>query len=498
VEIQTLIYIALFVFWILSKVASAKKTQKEVRPPPPPPRPRSETIIREARQITRDLGQLAKDMEAASPELSPEVRAQTQVVFERYLRAEAQRLRPVLEAAVEAEQEYVGAMDGVESELHDARALLSFYHDLLQAARSYTRLRGRAEFAPPRDVADRLVEEFHQPFGRFADSERLELALGPPLPLVQEAPSDRSTRGVIATFYVPPTVNFDLLEWSQVGEEMGYYLTSALPGIHEEIHESLELQTSPGPAGYDMDGLARLLFASWLGQAVRDSVGALLLGPSYVRAVALLDANPEEVRWVTTVHYTQEGIDPTTPPHVRVHLAAQWLERMGQADEAGEIRREWDGKHGSPDVLHLPNADLSLAPLLTSMSVLLDRLFDLELNALAGRRLSQLPGLADWNQYQRDALDARQSFLAGQPARGAARALVAGAIDAAIEERERTATIRDSLYQSIQKHPSRRRAAPGKKVARPVTAAKLATRPSARDFAEALILGEVLLEPRSR
>ncbi len=89
-DVSTLIYLALFVFWILSRIASMKKTPEEAGPPPPP---RAETIAREARQVAQNLGQLEKEIEAASPELDPEVRAQTEFVFERYLRAEAERLR---------------------------------------------------------------------------------------------------------------------------------------------------------------------------------------------------------------------------------------------------------------------------------------------------------------------------------------------------------------------------------------------------------------------
>jgi hypothetical protein len=493
VEIQTLIYIALFVFWILSRITSAKKTQEEVGPPPPP---RRETVIQQARQIAQDLGHLEADIEAARPQLDPEVLAQTEFVFERYLRKEAQRLHGVIEETLETEDEW--AVDNIAAELGDARALLSFFDRLLQAGRSHTRLRRREEFAPPRRVADRLVEQFYEPFKRFADAERLELAMGPPLPVVQAAPIDRTARDAIATIYVPPSVNFDLLHWSLVGEEVGIYLALALPDIHEEIHESLELQTSPGPAGYDTESLARLLFASWSRQTVNDAIGALLLGPSYLRALAVLYANSETSSQVTTVYYTQEGFDPSTPAHVRVHLAARWLERMGYSGEAGEVRRAWDRKHESPEVLYLPNANLPLAPLLASMGLLVDRLFDLELHALGGRRLSQLPGLSNWNEHQRDAADGQKSLLAGNPARGSARALVAAAIDAALENRERTETIRESLYQSIHSQPARRRPARVKEAVPPIRAAKSSTRPSARDFAEALILGEILLEPRGK
>jgi hypothetical protein len=212
----------------------------------------------------------------------------------------------------------------------------------------------------------------------------------------------------------------------------------------------------------------------------------------------VLYADPENCSQVITVYTNQEGFHPATPAHVRVHLAARWLERMGYAGEAGEIRRAWDRKHGSPDVLHLPNADLPLAPLLSFMNSLVDQLFGLELHALGGRRLSQLPGLSDWSQHQRDAADARQSLPAGKPARGSARALVAAAIDAALEDRERTGAIRESLYQSTHSPPPRRRPARVKEAVPRIPAAKSSTHPSARDFAEALILGEILLEPRSR
>ncbi len=241
------------------------------------------------------------------------------------------------------------------------------------------------------------------------------------------------------------------------------------------------------------------LFASWMRQTFNDSVGALLLGPSYVRAVAMLHANPGSASQVTSVYYSQEGFGSAAPAHVRVHLAARWLDRMGHSGEAGEVRREWDRKHGSPDVLHLPNADLPLTPLLSAMSLLVDRLFDLELHAFAGRRLSQLPGLADWNQHQRDAVDARQSLLAGKPARGSARALVAAAIDAALRGSGTYGNHpRLPIFSPFTRRWLAHRASRAKQVVPPVSAGTSSTRPSTRDFAEALILGEILLEPRSR
>jgi hypothetical protein len=505
VDFGSFIALAMFVLWILSKLATSAKRDPEVgappRPPPPPPISRE----RQARRALQNLGQLEKEMEAALPQFDSKVREQTAFVFERSFRGEAERLGRVLGQALGDEGAELGTVaPGLAPELQNAQALLSSFRAMLQTARAYSGLRRRPDILRPQEVADRLAEDFYLPFQSFAESERLELTQGPPVPLVWDTSvDDRMLSSPLApgTIFVPRSVTVHVLHWSVFGQELGRYLSRAAPFLYEEIYESLELQTPVElELGSDSDALARLLFASSLGQILGDAVGALLFGPSYLRAVSVFTANPQIPSRVTSVYFSPDGTELVIPAHLRVHLSARWLERMGFSGEAGELCREWDERHGSPSVLFFPGTSggLPLPPLLSQTTFLLDQLFDLELRALAGTRLSQLPGLADWNLHQRHAFDARGSLLAGKPAAGSARALVAAAMEAVSGEPALGETVRAALYDSIHAPPPPARPPVARRTTKSPTP-PIATSwgpPSARDVAEALILGEILLRPR--
>jgi len=165
---------------------------------------------------------------------------------------------------------------------------------------------------------------------------------------------------------------------------------------------------------------------------------------------------------------------------------------MGYGAEASETRAEWDERHDAPQSLGFWGATTRLpaAPVLTSATALIDELYGLPLQAFGSTRLADVPGLSGWSAQEQDAAVAVSTFQAGETARGAPRALVAGAIDAALESPDAAATIHFALYRSLTGEIRREpKAAPS---APPGRRGRL----TGQEVAEALILEEILLDRR--
>ena len=491
-EFQTILYIVLFIIWLLSQLFKViKKAGRETEPNEPPPAPSLPFVpAHQAQSILKRLEELETNVDGTLAELDEPVRAQTSFLVGGDLLTEAARLRKAIEDAL-AKEEFPG-------ELERANQLLSHVQETLRAARTQSDWRRRAESRRSGAIADRLVEEFYTPFRSFAESKPLELAEPPPVAVARERPSDTRSPLVASTLYVPRTVTTDPRHWCLFAPELSYYLSGTAPTLYQEIYERLELGV-PERAD-DPEALSRVFFASWIVRFLGDSVGASFFGPAYLRALAHLSAQPRAPSRVTTVRLRGDGtVDAEAPMHVRVHLTSQWLEDMGYASEAGSLRRDWDEWHGSPETLSFVGAAGSLpaAPLLASMAALVGELFHLELDALGNRKLFNLPGLADWQVHARDESEAIDRLEAGERATGSARSLVAAAMEAAIGAPESAVPIATALYESVSLPP----AVPGARVRAPVVARRTgrARQPSsAREIAEALILAEVLLEPRRR
>jgi len=122
----------------------------------------------------------------------------------------------------------------------------------------------------------------------------------------------------------------------------------------------------------------------------------------------------------------------------------------------------------------------------------------LPLDALGKVRLAHVPTLAGWENHARQAKTAKVALLSGERASGSARAIVAAAIEAALERPEANATINAALYESLAPLPAQR---PVDIPPEPVGVSALPSRSpfaglTGRDYAEALILDEILLQRR--
>ena len=502
------VYLVFFALWLFSQIAAVAKknkarqqqaAQQQAATPPPPvpvapqPAPASQG---QGEGLLLSLNDLEQETEATLLEIDEKVRAQVSFLIDHDYRDKAQALRSELRN--ETSPEFARASQ-------ETQWLLSHYRGLLQTARVHSGIRQRRELQGPRIIADQIAAELDQP-------RNVANPLPPPVAMVWDvAASDRLRESALAdaTLFVPRTVLQDPSHWSLMAPEMARYLGASAPTLYQDIYEGLELGAAEAQVGNDPAALTPVLFASWIGRIVSDAMGALFFGPSYLLSIAQLYAQPAAPARVTSIVLNQDGTVHTEPPvHVRVHVTARWVTHMGYAAEATEIWREWDERHGSPDTFGFWGSMTSLpvAPVLAAASQLTDELFQLPLDAFGKVRLAHVPGLTGWESHARQATAAKAAFLAGERAQGSARAVVAGAIEAALASPEANTKIHAALYESLSTVHARapKPTAPtGKTKARARTAKPVGTgQPFAhltgRDVAEALILGEILLEPRAR
>ena len=505
------VYLVFFALWLFSQIAKVAKKNKErqqqaaqqqTATPPPPmpvaprPAPPSQGQQQRGEGLLLSLSDLEQEIEATLFEIDEKVRAQVSFLVDHDYRDEAQALKS--ELGNESSPEFARASQ-------ETQWLLSHYRGLLQTARVHSGIRQRRELQGPRVIADQVAAELDQP-------RNVGNPLPPPVAILWDvAAQDRLRESALAdaTLFVPRTVLQDPSHWSLMAPEMARYLGASAPTLYQDIYQGLELGAAEAQVENDPAALTRVLFASWIERIVSDAMGALFFGPSYLLSIAQLYAQPAGPARVTSIVLNQDGTVHTEPPvHVRVHVTARWVTRMGYAAEATEIWREWDERHGSPDTFGFWGSMTSLpvAPVLAAATQLTDELFQLPLDAFGKVRLAQVPGLAGWESHARQATSAKASLLAGERAQGTARAIVAGAIEAALASPETNTKIHAALYESLSTVHARATiptAPTGKTKARARTAKPVGTgQPFAhltgRDVAEALILGEILLEPRAR
>lgn len=516
------VYLAFFAFWLFSQIAAVRKRYQEkelqkeaarqqplpdatttktpAKPPPPIPSPAPVRTPAPSMGVgaglVGDLNDLRAEIDQTLPTLDERVRAQVSFLVDRDFRIKAEALARELDN--ESSPEFPRAAQ-------EAKWLSSHYRGVLQTARVHSSLRGRGELQGPRVIADSLTDELDQP-------RSVTHPLPPPVAIVWDVPAQdrlRDSALADATLFVPRTVVQDPSHWSLAAPELARYLSASAPELYQEIYRGLDLGAAEAQVGNDPRALTRVLYASWIGRVVADATGALWFGPAYLLSIAKLYAQPDAPARVTSIVLNRDGtVHPEPPVHVRVHVTARWLTRMGYASEAAAIRREWDEAHGSPEVLGFWGSMTSLPAdqVLDAAAELTDELFKLPLDALGSVRLAHVPGLAGWEAHAREASSAKTALLKGTTAKGSARALVAGAIEAALSSPGDNVKIHTALHDSLVAAPTRV-AAPVMKTsskaplhvgARPSPGASPFAHLTGRDVAEALIVGDILLERRAR
>jgi hypothetical protein len=516
---RILVYVVIAAFWLVSQLSTYLKRQQREKataqvPPPLPraasrrpasaPRPvvpaGASAVDKRARGIVESLDRFESRLATGLPELDERVRAQVMALVKTGYREEAERVRRSIESAV-SERNPIR----LQTESANAQRLLGNYQGLLKTAGGLSAARRKPDSLGARLVADRLLDEIDAPLRDFARVALLELPEAPPAAVVLDpTPNDplRSSPLAASTIFVPRSVTADPRTWSFVSQEIARYLSALAPGLDQEIWERLELRVTDAEIASSREAVAKLLFGSYRVRILGDAVGATLFGPSYARALAALYAEPQATSRVTIIYLNQDGtVYPEPPSHLRIHLVVAWLTQLGLGTEAEEVRRVWDEQHGYPSsfAFHGRMATIPADVVLDTTAGLMAALEELELQAFSSRTITALPGISDWSHHGRECSEATRRFLAGEPARGRARALIAAAIDAAIQAPDRFAAIRNALYRSVasvERFGAQAERASSRAGAPTSPKGALTFPLGRRELVEALILGEVLLEPR--
>jgi hypothetical protein len=504
VDPENIFYVILVVFWFLSQLSSLAKNKKPKtkRASTPKAAVPAAPIMPEqqARGVLESISRLESRLDQGFGEFDPRTRALATALIERDFRDEGRRVRDAIDRALSQKD-----ATRLHQEMENARDLVASCESALKAARQLSAARKTRETAQPLAVADRILDEVQAPLSAFAATSLLQ-AQGTlsPLAVILDPTADdpiRSSPLARSTIFVPRSVTVDPLHWSLVAHEVTRWVSGLAPGLYQEIYEGLSLDVGGADLTTDREALTRVLFGAYLFRLVGDGVGACLFGPTYLRVLARLYADPDQPSKITTIYLNQDGtVHPEPPAHLRVHATAAWLAEMGFPSEAEEVTRVWNETHGHPSsfAFFRSMGTVPAAVVLDTTTDLMAELHQLEIQRLAARSIPALPGLADGAPRRREWADAKASFLAGERAAGSARALVAAAMDAVLESPGSATAIRNALYESV----APRHAPPRVKratLAHPSAAGLRPSNPfqvSARELAEALILGEVLLTPR--
>jgi hypothetical protein len=351
-------------------------------------------------------------------------------------------------------------------------------------------------------AADRLADEMYQPLADFAARSSIELAIGPPIPVVWlpqgNEPLLRSSLGAVL-LPVPGAVRLQPWLWPSLGQSLGRYLQAAIPALRPELHEKLALDARDEPLTPGSPALARVLFGAWSETLLADFAGALLFGPSYLRMLVRTRSQDDPRAVMAIALDTNGALQPTPPAHVRVHLTGRWLTQMGEESTAPAIVQEWETAHDGPSLFYFSGrsglAPLAAAPLLGQLESITDRADVLGFASLARSELGDLPGLEGWNVLSGIADQVSRALARGLPRQAPARALLAGAAQAAWESPAAASDIALALRASLagEDAPGARRRAASRPAPRPRARSRQL---SVRRLTEALLLGDVLLARR--
>ena len=282
---------------------------------------------------------------------------------------------------------------------------------------------------------------------------------------------------------VPDDFDEDLLRWPAVAHEIAHVMFRDIPGLSQELHAMVPAQ--PGAPLAEVQGRKVVIsieraFAGWIEEIFADAVCMMLLGPAALHGMVQMFQSPARPLRVTAMSVAPGGrrLGEHPPQHLRVVLAAWFLERMGYLIEPEEIRRKWDRLHGTPKALHAPvDDDTYVAVPLVRFRVygqqLLERFYTSAFQSLAGYPLSAINGLEMSPGLWARARKESKKLLEGLPFRDDPRVVIAAAIEAAVHRPGAQARIAKGVRRAVvgigldsapieDVHYARRRRGPGK------------------------------------
>ena len=289
--------------------------------------------------------------------------------------------------------------------------------------------------------------------------------------------------------------------WPAIAHEIAHDFYVSLPGLEPELIDLLDLDsTQTGSITIGTETFNRYLYRIWVEEIFADAVGALMIGPAYLKAMIAIFRNPDAPENVLTLPISNDGqIDVHPPRHLRVHITGSFLHRQGFSGEVREMVRSWDQEHGQPEELTIgmrhQQQSVALAPLISLGESIADQLYNAQLQSLASHRLADVPGLDFSSMHVRRAEKAKPLLAAGRPVAFDARALIAAATEAALDNPDKLPQINKATRLSIVGIGTGERKARVRALATGSVVGKGArTRPVAksRRIVEAMLIGELI------
>ncbi|WP_437596222.1 hypothetical protein WMF28_26945 [Sorangium sp. So ce590] len=418
-------------------------------------------------------------------------------VLTTFVPREIARLRAAVDAGLGA-REVEAAADDIELVVSEIAVL--------------ARQRRDPSLLPELGDADALADACYAPVIAFARAEGLPLRSG--LPATQLTRFELSIwTGFIPTSIAPIFLPADFfstpLRWPALAHEIGHDFLASIDGLEPALRRELGLpdrseRARPLALDDDRAGPSELgrVFGAWFEEIFCDVFGTLMFGPAYVLTMSELFFE-EDYPYASLAIQTNAGgarYDEHPPPHLRVLIGCMVLDRAGLGDAAGALREAWARRHAEVDLdeLLLPAGSawhaFPLSPFTEMAERLVERLYAGPLVALSGFGLQDISGLDYGPHAHQEGLRARDALLAGRvPAVRDARALLAGAVQAAHQAPERALLILTRARAAIpalgtsERRPDAFAPAPG--------AFRVAL--DRRAVTEALLFREALLPPRA-
>ena len=453
---ETLFYVALAIYWVLSQFATYFKKNK-ARTTTTKQRPQSDiehplelsskaSIPRQKDTsipaLIRDLSDAEQVLEESLNDFDEKIRSQVNILTVP-IKADVQRLRHDLteNSANEFEESQAQQIIDLTTELEDLR----------RTAHGFSHLRRQSQFNGSQLVADALLDDL-----------TLNLVLGEntcpkPVAVFGDRFSLDQQHNVElrdSIVFTSPNVNNNPIEWALIAFEINRYIDSQATSFYQDIYNDLGLYVDRTEIATDSKALAKLFFSSWLKTITADAIGASLFGPSYLRAITTFGSDKSSDETIITIQLNKDGTVHATPPqHVRVHLTAEWVRLISDGSDAATILNEWNEAHNNPQrfVFGRSNTSIAAAPILEAVVQLMENLFALPIDSLGATRIVHLPGLNDWETINLDYERARLSLVNRIPSESKVRALVSAAIATTIESPDNAKSIGTCLIDSIKK-----------------------------------------------
>jgi len=350
--------------------------------------------------------------------------------------------------------------------------------------------------------AEAIAEAFLAPWQHHANSYGLSFPTQHPICAPADPDSESLWLGLLPAHhpvvFVPDDFDQDLYRWVSVAHEIGHLAWLKQAGLAEELADLAHLHGRGRLLGVQngrIAGSLEDLFAAWWPELIADMVTMLSLGPAGLRGMVETFARPAQPGSVLLAPAKGGTYDEHPPDHLRVELAALWLEAMGFRTEGLQMLEAWSQAHGQPDRLLVATRNdqtvaLPLQPFVDFGRELVDLLYRAELQSLAGHQLRAVPGLEMTPGRWAAVLACADQLLAGRARHGDPAILLAATIVARHRRPSSHAALADLLRRAVVGRGSDEPAAASKPPVRRRAPASTSRR---RELLDAIVLQEVIL-----